>query len=165
MILKNIYKKKNRKLNRLKNYDHSQKGSYFVTICIKNREEILGEIENNKLILNRYGKTVNNFWLEIPNHYKNVQLDEFIIMPNHMHGIVIIDNNNVGTEQCSVPTMKRYGLLSKIIKSFKEMSVKSIKKGFNKRDFVWQRSFYDSVIRTKESLINIRRYIINNPKM
>jgi len=106
---------------------------------------------------------VKNYWLEIPNHYKNVQLDEFIIMPNYIHGIITI-NNNVGTEQCSVPTMKHYGLLSKIIKSFKGMSVKSIKKGFNKHDFAWQRSFYDSVIRTEESLIKIRRYIIDNPK-
>jgi len=139
-------------------------------------------------------------WLEIPNHYSNVILDEFIIMPNHIHGIITIvgnnvgteqcsvvknndfnnvgteqcsvvknnDFNNVGTEQCSVPTgnkiNKNYGLLSKIIKSFKEIVVKKIhtKYGFN---FQWQRSFYDHIIRNEKSLNNIRDYIISNPGM
>jgi REP element-mobilizing transposase RayT len=83
-------------------------------------------------------------------------------MPNHIHGIIIIDEN-VGTEQCSVPTQNhRYGLISKIVKSFKEIFVKQIRKQYQNYTFKWQRSFYDRIIRNEKELDNIRQYIINN---
>ena len=88
---------KNRKYNRLKNYDYSQNGYYFVTICVKDKIEYFGKIENNKMILNEIGKIANQCWLEIPKHFPDVKLDEHIIMPNHLHGIVVIENNPVGT--------------------------------------------------------------------
>jgi hypothetical protein len=71
-----------RKLNRWKTYDYSQNGCYFVTICIKGKMCLLGEANNNEMILNRYGDIVNEFWIDIPNHYNDVFLDEYIIMPN-----------------------------------------------------------------------------------
>lgn len=156
---------KNRKLNRLRGYDYSQDGWYFVTICVKNRIECLGKINNEKMEYSRYGDIVLKYWQKIPDHYKNVFLDEWIIMPNHIHGIIVIENP-IGAEQCSVPTHtrnKKYGLLSKIVKSFKEISLKTIRQNFNDYEFSWQRSFYDHIIRNEKSLDKIRRYIYYNP--
>ena len=83
----NINRRK-RKRNRLQNYDYSQNGYYFVTICAQNREEFFGKIKNNKMILNEYGIMAKKFLLDIPNHFSNAQIDEFIVIPNHIHGIV-----------------------------------------------------------------------------
>jgi len=93
-----------RKLNRLKDYDYSQDGFYFVTICTKNREEFFGEIKDEEMILNEYGEIAKNCWLEIPDHFQNAEFDEFIIMPNHIHGIVIIANDmDVGNADLRSP--------------------------------------------------------------
>ena len=141
------------------------------------------------MILNEYGKCVYDFWEQIPKFYKDVFLDVFVIMPNHIHGIVVIDDNVgtkqfvttkrfddnvVETEQCSVSTANcsvpkktkttiRKTNLSQIIKSFKEVSIKTIRKKYNNFDFAWQRSFYDHIIKDEKSLFNIQNYIVNNP--
>lgn len=77
---------------RLKGYDYSQNGAYFVTICVQNRKFLFGKIRNGEMILNDAGKMIEKYWREIPKKYPNVILDAFVIMPNHMHGILIIDN-------------------------------------------------------------------------
>jgi len=77
---------------RLPNWDYSGNGYYFVTICTKDKEEYFGEIINNKINLTEIGLITNKYWLEIPNHFPFAELDEFIIMPNHVHGILIIRN-------------------------------------------------------------------------
>lgn len=157
---------KERKLNRLKEYDYSKCGYYFITICTKNGVECFGKIYNEEMVLNQYGKIAQEYWSEIPNIYNTVEIDEFIIMPNHIHGIIIIsDDNNDRTEHCSVPTNTEpgYGLLSKVIKSFKNAVTKKIRQELSDNNFQWQRSFYDHVIRNEKSLYEIRRYIINNP--
>ncbi|GBU25652.1 hypothetical protein R83H12_02307 [Fibrobacteria bacterium R8-3-H12] len=79
---------------RLKGYDYSQAGLYFVTICVQKHYCLLGKIIDGKMILNEYGEIVQMVWNELPQHYSNVQLDEFIVMPNHIHGIIIIANAN-----------------------------------------------------------------------
>ena len=158
-----------RKLNRLKEYDYSKTGYYFITLCTKDGIEYFGKIENEKIILNQFGKVVENCWNSIPNFYEDVEIDEFIIMPNHVHGILIIqEDGNKRTEQCSVPTNNtnadaRYGLLSKVIKSFKNAVTKKIHQELHADDFQWQRSFYDHVIRNEQSLYQIHSYIVNNP--
>ena len=86
------------KSTRLENYDYSQNGLYFVTICTKDREELFGEIKDEKMILNEIGKTANQFWREIPKHFPFVNLDEFVVMPNHVHGILEIWENPVETQ-------------------------------------------------------------------
>ncbi len=83
-----------RKLNRLKEYDYSQDGFYFITICVKNRKKIFGYVENEKMILNKFGVIVKNQWHWLANRFPYMKLDEFIIMPNHLHGIIIIDATN-----------------------------------------------------------------------
>ena len=82
---------------RLKRYDYSQNGAYFVTVCVQNRKCLFGKIENGEMVLNDAAKIIEKYWQEIPEHYPNVILDAFVIMPNHIHGILIIDNDhNVG---------------------------------------------------------------------
>jgi putative transposase len=105
------YKNKYRiKSTRLQYWDYASPGYYFITICTKNREDYFGEIKNEKMCLNEIGDIAQKFWLEIPNHFSNVTLDEFIIMPNHVHGIVIINDDPaafvafVETRHCLVST-------------------------------------------------------------
>src|SRR3989344_8691696 len=154
--------RRNRKLNRLKDYDYNLEGFYFVTICIKDRIEYFGYIKDNKMILNQYGEIAKKYWQQIPDYYQNVTIDKFIIMPNHVHGIIQI-TKPVVTGQCPVPTRVNYGLLSKIVNSFKNMVTKEIRKNFNNYEFQWQRSFYDHIIRNEKVLNKIYEYIKNNP--
>jgi REP element-mobilizing transposase RayT len=123
--------------------------------------EFFGAIENNRMVLNEYGHIAKNAWLDLPNHHENIKLDEFIIMPNHIHGIIDIvvgarpaspSNNNTKNNNLSI-----------IIGSYKSTVTKQINR-LNNNSFKWQRSFHDEVIRVSNlSLYNIRKYIRNNP--
>ena len=160
---------------RLKGRDYSQEGYYFVTICTKNKIECFGKIINGRMVLNEHGGIVNQCWHDLPNHYHNCRLDEFTIMPNHIHGIVIIDNSDtemnsvvgtgcvVGTGLKPVPTgIKQYSL-SEIIRGLKTFSSRKINEQNPNLTFRWQKSFYDHIIRNEKSLDKIREYIRNNP--
>jgi REP element-mobilizing transposase RayT len=158
-----------RKPNRLKNFNYSSSGYYFVTMCTKNRQEYFGNIINNKMILNEYGKITEHYWLEIPKHFNNVKLDEFIVMPNHVHGIIVIKNifNPVGNRHaCSLQNAicrRQNQLLSNIINLYKSTTSKFIhRSGIN--SFRWQKSFYDHIIRNEYSLFGILQYIRDNPR-
>lgn len=167
-----------RNSNRIPQHNYSTPGYYFVTICVENRQQIFGTIGNDKMILNDVGDMVDFWWQKIFETYQNTLNDEFIIMPNHLHGIInivgvdpcvdpiqnnkIYDNHN-GRTHGSAPT------ISTIIQWFKTMStnnyIQNVKrnnwKPFNKR--LWQRNYYDHIIRNDKSLNRIREYIINNP--
>ena len=145
-----------RKPSRLKEYDYSQSGYYYVTICTQNHEYIFGEVENNGMVLSQCGHIAKESWLDLPSHHKNIQLDEFVIMPNHLHGIIIINNPVGNWPACSANN------LSIIIGLYKSTVTKQINRIIN-NGFSWQKSFYDHIIRTGESLNNIREYIANNP--
>jgi putative transposase len=152
-----------RKLNRLSGYNYSKNGWYFVTIDCLNMREWFGKIVDGEVNLNDCGLFANHYWKNIVNVYQNVVLDEYIIMPNHIHGIVrIVDDVVVGTGQWPVRT-ERIGLLSKIVNGYKNAVTKNIRFGLGKGDFAWQRSFYDEIIRSELMLKNIRKYIIENP--
>jgi REP element-mobilizing transposase RayT len=150
---------KERKLNRLKDYNYSQNGYYFVTICTKNREEWFGQIDGEKMILNKCGEIAKNFWVQIPKHSRNVSLDEFIVMPNHIHGILII----VGNAYMRSLQNRTNMLLSKIIQLYKASVTREINSLQNDFCFKWHKSFYDHIIRNEKTLNNIREYIVNNP--
>ncbi|EKD49928.1 MAG: hypothetical protein ACD_63C00010G0004, partial [uncultured bacterium] len=94
-----------KKSNRLEGYDYSLSGCYFVTVRVKGGEEWFGNVVDEKMILNKYGFVANQFWREIPKHYENVGIDKWIVMPDHLHGIVIIRDSikGVGTGHCPVP--------------------------------------------------------------
>ena len=123
----------NRRSIRLKDYDYSKEGIYFITICTLDHEQLFGDIIDDKMFLNEFGKIVNGFWLQILKNFPNVQLDEYIIMPNHIHGIIVICNKSVGAIpelplqnelplQQNVRINRRKMLLPKIIGKFNKTS-------------------------------------------
>ncbi|HET54224.1 MAG TPA: hypothetical protein ENN33_03295 [Ignavibacteria bacterium] len=172
---------KNRKRNRLPEYDYSNPAWYYVTICTHKHIHHFGEVKNGEMILNEFGKMTNKFLEEIPSHYSTVELDEYIVMPNHIHAIIIIndvgvdhhrprtnDNNrniakndiiSVGVED--IRPLRRTNL-SNVIKGFK-IGVTKWCKHNNITNFKWQRSFYDRIIRNEKELFYIRDYIEQNP--
>lgn len=153
---------------RLQGYDYSQIGLYFVTICTKNRFPYFGIIKNGEMQLSKIGTTAYNCWLEIPNHFPHVSLDEFVIMPNHIHGIICIfvETHNYASLPEAMNYRNTFGPqsknLSSIIRGFKIGVQKWAT--MNKIDFDWQSRFYDHVIRTEKSLEMIRNYIRKNPE-
>lgn len=155
----------NRHSIRLKGYDYSQAGMYFVTICAKNREYLFGEIKNEEMILNDLGRIVEKEWMKTPDIRKNVGLDEFIVMPNHIHGIIVINYKIVGID-CN-QSLHKFGPQSNnlfaIIRGFKGAATKQINSFKTVGTSVWQSRFYDRVIREEKELIRIRQYISNNP--
>ena len=160
-------KQSRRRSVRLKDYDYSQEGAYFVTICTYRKVCILGEIVNAEMRLNKYGNTVSKCWLEIPRHFPNVEIDAFVIMPNHVHGIVNIVDDCRGTA-CRAPTEK-FGRpttrsLPTIIRSYKSAVTKRINVLCGTQDTcLWQRNYYEHVIRNEHDLNEIRQYILDNP--
>jgi len=155
---------KHRKSNRLKTYDYSQNGIYFVTICTKDKKCYFGKIVNNEIVLNDFGKIIKKQWLWLQDQYDYVYLDEFIIMPNHFHGILEIrSDRSRPVTTVNAQAHQKIKPLSQLIGAFKTRSSKYIhKQGLD--DFQWQRSFYDHIIRKEESLNKIREYIMINPQ-
>ena len=147
-----------RKHLRLKQFDYSQDGCYFITICVKNWESVFGEIEKNVMILNDYGRIANSQWLFLCNQYEYIQLHEYCIMPNHFHGIIEISAGN-GRDRS---LQKKIKSLPELIGVFKTTSSKHLHK--NGLDyFQWQKSYYDHIIRDEDDFSRIRDYIIHNP--
>jgi putative transposase len=164
---------------RLKDYDYSQSGGYFITLCTHNREDFFGEVLNENMNLNRCGEMVHESWDLIPNQFSNIELDEFIVMPNHVHGIIFIyDDDNrdsddqkglinqtptTGTDLIPQILMKNpKTTLGKIVRAFKAKTAKIIHDSGN-LDFQWQRNYYEHIIRGEKDLNAIRAYISNNP--
>ncbi len=151
---------------RLKNYDYSKPGYYYVTICSQNRECMFGEINNSHITLNTPGKTINKTWREIPKYFNGIGIDEYVIMPNHIHGIVKIhDGNTIGQAQGPAPTMP----LPDVIKRFKTLTTHKYIDGVRKKSWkpfkkrLWQRNYYEHIIRNDIELDEIRKYITENP--
>ncbi len=161
---------------RLKDWNYARRGYYFVTICVQDRRCLLGEVKDGKMIFNKIGEMVFRFWQEIPNHFKNVEIDEFVIMPNHVHGIVVIlsDDKGVLLEPLHATAVQyknnkfskispKPKTLSTIIRSFKSVCTREIHKKYPHLNFQWQSLFYDHIIRNQQSLENIQKYIYFNP--
>jgi putative transposase len=152
---------------RLKNYDYSQAGGYFVTICTQNNECVFGEVINEEMRLNKYGKIVKDEWIKTAKIRRNVLLDEYVIMPNHMHVIIVIIDDGRGTLQ-RAPTVVQFGKpvsnsIPTIIRLFKSTTTKQVNQIRNTPTFpVWQRNYYEHVIRNEDKLNKIRQYIQNN---
>jgi putative transposase len=142
-----------RKNNRLVKYDYSQPGYYFITICTDNKIEYFGTIRNGEMALSAAGRIARQFWKNTPVCYQNADIDEYVVMPNHLHGIIIIKDRQAGGLHYN---------LSQIVGSYKNTVTKNIRSKL-KMEFGWQPSFYDHVIRKDESLDKIRKYVRNNP--
>lgn len=139
--------------SRLKNYDYSKPGAYFITIVTKNRKCYFGIVINDKMVLNELGNIVNNYWKEIPKHFPYAAIDEYAVMPNHVHGILILDDNTSQINRQPIGVM---------INQFKRACTIEIRK--YDVDFAWQSRFHDHIIRDDDELNRIRQYIIDNPK-
>ena len=171
-----IMKKYNNKYRiesvRLKNWDYRNNGAYFITINTGNRKHFFGEIINSEMQLSPIGEYAENFWMEIPKHFPFVELGNFVVMPNHTHGILIINNTDSVMDkslQCNDSTGNQYysdispksGSLSTIIRSYKSVVSKHAR--LLNPEFNWQPKFHDHVIRNSESFERIQNYIENNP--
>ena len=168
---------------RWQHWDYGSDAAYFITICTKNREHYFGKIENGKMCLSHVGILADVFWHEIKNHSKNVELDSFVVMPNHIHGILILDgNNNDGNavetthalslqqQQSLQPTNETIGqnrfqnqgknTVSSIIGSYKS----AISKHANRMGLIidWQSRFYEHIIRDDAEYSRIAEYIEAN---
>ena len=177
---------------RLKEYDYSREGMYFVTICTRKRVCVFGNIVEGRMHLNEIGSLVDSSWLQIPGHFPNAALDVYQIMPNHVHGIIRIldirgrdlinqiptrndqiqtmdnqfhveEKEDAPTKSADWPLMKNpKPTLGKMIRSFKARATKMIH-DIGYPAFAWQGSFNDHVIRDGKDLDRIRRYILDNP--
>ena len=134
---------KTRKNPRLKEFDYATCGYYFITICTKEKKHFLGEIRSSKMNLNRVGKLAESALQCIPEVYENIEIDKYVVMPNHIHMIIIIRNKTNVT-------------ISRIIKQYKETITKKAEVK------IWQRSYYDHIIRDEKDYFRIWQYIDEN---
>jgi putative transposase len=151
---------------RLRGWDYASAGWYFVTVCTRGRECFFGNVVDREMRLSPIGEIVAAEWQKTAEIRPNVKIDAWVVMPNHIHGIIVTQNNPVETT-CRVvstktPTRLRANSLSAIVGQIKSVCTKRIwAMGFS--NFAWQTRFYDHIIRDEESLNRIREYIINNP--
>mgnify|MGYP005838815435 CR=1 FL=1 len=166
---------------RLQGFDYRQTGAYFITVCAFRRAGIFGKIISGKMQINDWGQIVMHCWQQIPDHFCHTNLDAFVVMPNHIHGILHITNFPVGARPASPlqiqlhqptnPAGLRYASpacrhpsLGHLVASLKSASTKQIRELSGQPGVtVWQRGYYEHVIRNDESLTRIREYILHNP--
>lgn len=166
---------------RLREYNYGQAGWYYVTVCAYGRQPLFGRIENGRVVLNELGWVVREEWLNTPRLRPNVALDYFIIMPDHLHGIIVIDNcrgdamhrpgqsfgqssgDHDRATQRVAPTLQS-NTIGSIVGQFKSVVTKRINQLRQApTNPVWQRNYYEHIIRNEKSLAEIRQYIISNP--
>jgi putative transposase len=164
---------------RLKAYDYSQASAYFITVCTHERECLFGGVADGEIRLNGFGEIVREEWLRSAEIRQEIEIDAFVVMPNHLHGIIVINNdvgatrwvaqNNGqnGNERAThrvAPTGPDSGSIGAIIGQFKSIVTKRINAlRDNPGCPVWQRNYYERVIRNERELAGIREYIANNP--
>ena len=147
-----------RKSIRLKDYDYSHAGYYFITICVHNKRSMFGKVVNGIMELNGNGKIAENNIAEIPVHIKDTMIDKFVVMPNHIHMILIVLPNDTGTPNLASPQMKSKQIVPKAIQQFKA----SVSRQTNIIG-LWQSKYYDHIIRNDAEYREIWEYIDTNP--
>lgn len=158
------------KSTRLPHWDYRNEAAYYITICTQDYRPLFGTINQGLMSLSSIGKIADRHWLAIPQHFDHVKLDAYIIMPNHIHGIVILDYPVETRHVTSLSigrTTNRFGplisgSLSKIIQAYKSSVTKKVRQAIN-TNFAWQPRFYEHIIRNEKSCLNIAEYIIRNP--
>ena len=163
-----VFNNHSRRSIRLRGFDYSSDGAYFLTICVRNRECLLGEIHDRQMILNSYGEIVKNIWENLPNQVSEINLDEYIIMPNHFHAILFIEKSFDSAKfyndlDVNEPKDRRKMLLPKVVGRFKMLTAKMINQSQEIGGVFWQRNYYENIIRSEEDCQKIRGYIIDNP--
>ena len=163
--------KHHRRSIRLKGYDYTQPGAYYVTLCTKARQCLFGDVIKGEMRLNSLGHIAFTCWQAIPHHFPHVELDAFVVMPNHLHGILLISDTVVRARHCRAPTTEKFGKpvpgsIPTVIRTYKAAVTKRINLICNTKgtSLIWQRDFYEHINRDEESLHNIRQYIVENPR-
>jgi putative transposase len=166
-----------RRTIRLAHYDYTRNGAYFITICTHRKCNLFGEIVGDdpscsEMVLNVAGANAERCWVQIPSHFPYVEIDEYVIMPNHVHGIIIITDGGRRGTACRAPTndsIERFskpiaGSIPTIIRSYKSAVTRTINE-VNRVSGVsiWQRNYYEHVIHNDNDLYDIRKYIRDNP--
>ena len=157
---------------RLKGFEYSSAASYFITICTQNRQCLLGEIESGVMIVNSAGQMIVDEWLAIRSRFTSVQLEAFVVMPNHFHGIISIlpveEGSVVGVADGGVPT-RGTPTLGEMIGAFKSITTNRYISGVKYQNWtpfdrrLWQRNYYEHIIMTDRSFDILQSYIQNNP--
>jgi REP element-mobilizing transposase RayT len=173
--------KYNRHSIRMKGYDYSLPGAYFVTLISFHTEYLFGEVKNGELLQSDIGGLIKDCWMGLPIFFEHIRLDEQVLMPNHLHGIIIIDTAlgkgeafsdiepievEAESENASPlrPRGTQPGLLGAIIQNFKSVSTRMAnKRYFEPGNKIWQRDYYERIIRNERELNAIRQYIRDNP--
>lgn len=165
---------------RLKGYDYSQAGLYFITICVQGRKCLFGIIENDEMVLNEFGMIAYQQWQKLPERFTNMELDVFQIMPNHMHGIIMltefvgagftpVQNDADETRAGASPAPAKPKTVGDIVGAYKSLVANDCLEIFKQKNpgeisgKLWQRNFYEHIIRDEQSYHRISEYIINNP--
>ena len=163
--------KHHRRSIRLKNYDYAQPGGYFITIVTYQREMLFGEIENGEMKLNGFGKIADDCWRAIPDHFPNVELGAYVVMPNHVHGVIVINDGPATNSSPDVGARHAWPLpphgpkpksIGAIVGSYKSAVTRRIGREHNATG-IWQRNYHEHVIRNHEEWDRIHRYIEANP--
>ncbi|MGB8689081.1 MAG: transposase [Microcoleus sp.] len=155
---------------RLRQYDYTQAGAYFLTICCYQKNCLFGEINGGIMYLNATGEAVQQVWSNLPNNFPQIELDDFVIMPNHLHGIIcLIDRPDLMTPQTNIapintmPNGTKKGSLGAIVQNFKSISTRRVNNITRNSGTIWQRNYYETIIRDDRAYENIKRYINENP--
>lgn len=165
-----------RKSIRLKGHDYGQAGLYFITICCQNRICRFGHVENGEMVLNEYGRIANDEWVKTPEIHPNVKLHDFVIMPNHIHGIIqLLDigrgelhspnnkpNDNGGVCKTLRLPSQTIGAIVRVYKSSVTKQI-NLLGAFDTPNKLWQRNYHEHIIRNEKLYQRISEYIINNP--
>lgn len=156
-----------RKSIRLQGYDYSQAGLYFITLCTHDRVPLFGEIVDRTMVLNTAGRIVEKCWCAIPDHFPRVTLDEFVIMPNHVHGIITVGaNNHLPLQSNEIYRQLQHGTfrtIGSIVRGFK-IGVTRWFRANTDIHAVWQRNYYEHIIRDEAAYLKIAEYIQTNPQ-
>lgn len=162
--------RKHRRSQRLPFHDYSASGAYFVTVCTKDRVCLFGDVKEEAMHLNESGRIVEMAWNTLSEHYPNIVLDTIVVMPNHVHGLIIVRDVHMDTadvemiDDTSLRATRRRMLLPRIMGRFKMTSARRINDLRQSQGFpIWQRGYHEHVVRDQGTLKRIRQYITNNP--
>jgi putative transposase len=147
-----MVKKPQRKSPRLPDYDYSKAGGYFITICTYQKEHHFGHITTGQMVLNEIGQIAHNRWEMIPEFFPSVELNDYVVMPNHIHGILFLND-----------THDKQPTIGSIIANYKASVTRIARADFDFTPTLWQSRYHDHIIRNEPDLNRIREYVLTNP--
>ena len=151
---------------RLREYDYSRPGAYFVTICTQDRKCLFGSVVNSEMQPNDSARSAQSIWYNLPSRFPQVRLDQFVVMPNHIHAVIFVGAQFIAPTGSSntvqTGAINRAPTLGEIVRTYKAISTRTIRRT-GCAQFRWQRNYYEHIIRDENSLNRIRQYIVDNP--